>query len=48
MQVKHDQPFYAVLPDENDCTRLFNGVRTSKYVAQVAQLLPALSMLLLL
>lgn len=35
LQVKHDQPFYSVLPDEHDCTRLFNGVRSSKYVAQV-------------
>lgn len=35
MQVNHDQPFYGVLPDEHDCTRLFRGVRTSKYVAQV-------------
>lgn len=35
MQVKHDQPFYGVLPDENDCVRLFSGVRSSKYVAEV-------------
>lgn len=35
MQVSHEQPFYSVLPDEHDCTRLFRGVRTSKYVAQV-------------
>lgn len=33
--MSHDQPFYSVLPDEHDCTRLFRGVRTSKYVAQV-------------
>ena len=35
MQVNHDQPFYGVLPDEHDCTRLFHGARISKYVAQV-------------
>lgn len=35
MQVNHDQPFYGVLPDEHDCTRLFQGARISKYVAQV-------------
>ncbi len=35
LQVKHDQPFYSVLPDEHDCVRLFHGGRTSKYVAQV-------------
>lgn len=34
MKVKHDQPFYSVLPDEHDCVRLFRGARTSKYVAQ--------------
>ncbi|KAL3131480.1 hypothetical protein ABBQ38_007787 [Trebouxia sp. C0009 RCD-2024] len=34
MQVNHDQPFYGVLPDEHDCTRLFQGARISKYVAQ--------------
>ena len=33
--MNHDQPFYDVLPDEHDCTRLFHGVRSSKYVAQV-------------
>lgn len=32
--VEGDQPFYYVLPDENDCIRLFGGVRISKYVAQ--------------
>ena len=35
------QPFYHVLPDENDCVRLFNAVRISKYVAQEnVELLP--------
>ncbi|DBA98893.1 TPA: hypothetical protein ACH3X1_014642 [Trebouxia sp. C0004] len=34
VQVKHKQPFYSVLPDEHDCVRLFQGGRTSKYVAQ--------------
>jgi len=38
LQVKHDQPFYSVLPDEHDCVRLFQGGRTSKYVAQVRSL----------
>lgn len=38
MQVKHKQPFYSVLPDEHDCMRLFQGGRTSKYVAQVRAL----------
>ena len=38
LQVKHDQPFYSVLPDEHDCVRLFQGGRTSKYVAQVRTL----------
>ncbi len=38
MQVKHNQPFYSVLPDEHDCVRLFQGGRTSKYVAQVRNL----------
>lgn len=27
------QAFYHVLPSEDDCIRLFNGVRISKYVA---------------
>lgn len=29
-----DQPFYQCLPDETDCSRLFGGVRITKYVAQ--------------
>ena len=33
--VDPNQPFYEVLPDEDDCLRLFGGVRLSKYVAQV-------------
>lgn len=40
MQVNHKQPFYSVLPDEHDCTRLFQGGRTSKYVAQVPEYVP--------
>ncbi|CAL8460560.1 g89 [Coccomyxa elongata] len=28
------QPFYHVLPDEDDCQRIFRGIRLSKYVAQ--------------
>ncbi|KAK9814029.1 hypothetical protein WJX73_009611 [Symbiochloris irregularis] len=32
--VQRDQPFYEVLPDEDDCTRLFGSARGSKYVAQ--------------
>lgn len=32
--VQHDQPFYEVLPDEDECTALFGAVRMSKYVAQ--------------
>ncbi|EIE25330.1 hypothetical protein COCSUDRAFT_61552 [Coccomyxa subellipsoidea C-169] len=28
------QPFYHVLPDEDDCQRIFGAVRISKYVAQ--------------
>lgn len=35
MKLNGNQPFYSVLPDEPDCERLFNAVRTSKYVAQV-------------
>ena len=32
--VQPDQPFYDVLPDEDDCQRLFGAIRISKYVAQ--------------
>lgn len=35
MKVDGNQPFYYVLPDETDCERIFQSVRTSKYVAQV-------------
>ena len=35
MEVDPNQPFYSVLPDEQDCLRLFGGLRVTKYVAQV-------------
>lgn len=32
--LRHDQPFYEVLPDEDESSRLFGSTRISKYVAQ--------------
>ena len=32
--LQHDQPFYDVLPDEDECQRQFGATRISKYVAQ--------------
>ena len=40
MQVNHNQPFFYVLPDEHDCVKLFQGARSSKYVAQVGDTSP--------
>ena len=42
MEVQAEQPFYEVLPDEDDCQRLFKATRNSKYVAQEnVELVPA-------
>lgn len=32
--VSPEQPFFEVLPDEDECQRLFGATRISKYVAQ--------------
>ena len=32
--VKRDQPHYLVLPDEDDCAKIFGGVRIQKYVGE--------------
>jgi len=34
MNANPDVPFYYVLPDENDCQRIFQGVRLTKYVGE--------------
>lgn len=34
MNVEGNQPFYKVLPDEDDCQRLYGAIRINKYVAQ--------------